>query len=578
MAPPSKKQKWRRVDLSSTERHVEDLTLHERLDRLDAADELFTLDTEGCAPTENLTQRALKFVKSRSVTSKDGDWVKDSSCLASRKSPLLQVVSKTHKKQILKALKRKEAAIQNARKKSAAGSPAEQDIWGSSTAAEVGGSGRRSRVSSLLSASAAAEPPGSLAARDEEAPAGEAGGEESARESSAKRNGEAASGSEAPPPPAKKLRAASPRSPVSADSVEPSAASAASSAPASAPPATRRVLTARALKSFDRLRPLIPALQTPGDGESYNPSADAHARALLTAAVCSLEERRVHQQTGASGRTQQLLPENTEALADLLLEETEREAHESGEFNKYKRPVDAALAEAIPPEKVQELTERQKQKLLYHLVHGGGKIVFDADGMPRVAGEDEEEDGESEEGDSDASDEDAETDAPLRKPVGREKKKTQADRNRHMRFLQQQRRRAAKLSSKESRAALARLDALLKECDEDDDARNQAREAREERLKAKIEAAKRGRVKLRLGRNRFVEPPPAVALPEDLGGGSLRTMKAVRGGALVSQVASLHRRGLLDLPPTGGATAAYARRVQKDRARRLSSKKRISKK
>ncbi|CBZ52661.1 conserved hypothetical protein [Neospora caninum Liverpool] len=592
MPPPSKKQKWRRTDLSSTEQHVEDLTLHERVERLDAAGELFTLDTEGTSAAANLTQRALRLVKSRTIS--QADWrnkPRDSSCLASRKAPLLQVVSKHHKKQLLKVLKQKDAenaqpangtapppaSGETAKKpqKARSASHLAVDVWGTSISASEKPSRKKRTPSWPVSSS----PSSALSVNASEALAAAAQKSETAEQrsdgkASKKRRREE---TEAPSPDAaspsrsdERQKAEKPRSSTTPSSSETRASSRGKT--------TRSRLTARALRSFDSLRSLVPALQTPEHGESYNPSPEAHAHALLTAAVCTLEEREQWQQTGAHSRSQHLLPRQQEALEALLLAKSVQEEEATGTTSKYRKPVDAALAEVLPREKIQELTESQKQRLLYRLVHGGEKVAFDADGALRFVAEDAEADrlGES---DQDSSEDETKDASFVRQPVRREKKKTQVDRNRHLRFLQQQRRRAAKLSSRERRAALARLDELVQECDEEENEREEAQKDKEQRLQAKIEAAKQGRVKLRIGRNRFVEPPPAVALTEDLSGGSLRAMKAVKGGgALSAHLTSLQRRGLVELPPTGGATASYLRRVQKDRARRLSSKKPIRRK
>ncbi|ESS31778.1 Nop53 (60S ribosomal biogenesis) protein [Toxoplasma gondii GAB2-2007-GAL-DOM2] len=594
MPPPSKKQKWRRTDLSATERHVEDLALHERVDRLEAAGELFTLDTEGTSAASNLTQRARRLVKSRSLSATGEHGVRDSACLASSKAPLLQVVSKHHRKHILKVLQRKADAekLQGAKTSSHASerksaptphssSLSAADIWGASIVASENAKKKKhlpswlssSPSSSSFSSSSSQTRPSSLAlapvrtAVNSKTELAEKSENSSRKREREEPDNETSSSSDILPK-SKKQKASSSSSPSASSTSR-------SRDKVPARKKKRPALTSRALRSFDSLRAVVPAVQTPDHGESYNPSPEAHAQALLTAAVCTLEEREQWQQTGAHSRSQHVLPRDPEVLEELLLAKTLQEEDTKGSFSKYRKPVDAALAKVLPREKIQELSESQKQRLLYRLVDGGEKVLLDADGALRLV----EEEVQHSAGDSEEENSEEEADDPslFRQPVRREKKKTQADKNRHLRFLQQQRRRAAKLSSRERRAALARLDDLLRECDEDEEDRQEAQKDKEERLKAKIEAAKQGRVKLRIGRNRFVEPPPAVALPDDLSGGSLRTMKALRGGALSAQLTSLQRRGLVELPPTGGATAAYLRRVQKDRSRRISSKKPVRK-
>ncbi|PHJ16058.1 nop53 (60s ribosomal biogenesis) protein, partial [Cystoisospora suis] len=135
MAPPSKKQKWRRVDLSTTEEYLDEKALHEKVDLLETQGNLFTLDTEGCDPLKNLSHRARRiFEESRekdphsshqekkseggrhllNSSEREQDEreeesvkriVKDTSCLANTKPPLLQVISKHHKKHLLRTMK-----------------------------------------------------------------------------------------------------------------------------------------------------------------------------------------------------------------------------------------------------------------------------------------------------------------------------------------------------------------------------------------------------------------------------------------------------------------------------------------
>ncbi|PHJ20588.1 nop53 (60s ribosomal biogenesis) protein, partial [Cystoisospora suis] len=137
----------------------------------------------------------------------------------------------------------------------------------------------------------------------------------------------------------------------------------------------------------------------------------------------------------------------------------------------------------------------------------------------------------------------------------------------------------AKVSLKAFRHAIDNASRLIKDVEVDEEEKNLLRKAKHERLEAKIQAAKEGLVKLKIGRNRFIEPPPLAQLPEDLGG-SLRTMKAVSGdgSAVASQMLSLQRRGLIELPPTGGASGVYLRRIQKERSRKLHSKRRLRRK
>ncbi|PHJ15393.1 nop53 (60s ribosomal biogenesis) protein, partial [Cystoisospora suis] len=125
-------------------------------------------------------------------------------------------------------------------------------------------------------------------------------------------------------------------------------------------------LTSRKLKSFDRLRGFVPALQLPKNDESYNPSPVDHERALLISAVRTLEEQEALQKSQATkqqtSHASSLYTRDLRDLENLLLEKKSEMDAQKGDFSRYTRPVNAALTDiGLSPDTVLQLSSKQKQ-------------------------------------------------------------------------------------------------------------------------------------------------------------------------------------------------------------------------
>ncbi|CDJ45513.1 hypothetical protein ETH_00023170, partial [Eimeria tenella] len=124
---------------------------------------------------------------------------------------------------------------------------------------------------------------------------------------------------------------------------------------------------------------------------------------------------------------------------------------------------------------------------------------------------------------------------------------------------------AAKQQQKALRKSIDLLPQLLQELQQQQQQQADRSAKRLAGEKAKEAAARKGIVSFKIGRKRFVGSPAVPLLPEETTG-CLRTTK-VQGAAAAAadHLASLHRRGRLELPAE--ATAAHAVRIKKQLSR-----------